>query len=88
MLNFSIFKPTAATLLTVPATILHKTVGAMTASSEVVSGTDCHGQVCHPVEQFCYHFEAACLNCSSVCDPNDIKYQPAECTRECGGKYD
>lgn len=86
MFNFSALRTTAATILTLPAA-LHKTVDAlaMTADSGA-TGTDCHGQVCNPVEQFCSHFEVACVNCSTACDPQDLNYKPVECTRECGGK--
>ncbi|XP_075152984.1 grindelwald [Haematobia irritans] len=85
MLDLNALRSTT-TLLAIPAAALQKTVGALTASAsaEISMGTDCHGHVCHPVEQFCYQFEAACANCSSVCNPDDMKYQPTECTRECG----
>ncbi|XP_073825816.1 grindelwald [Musca autumnalis] len=84
MFNFSALKTTAATLLTLPAA-LHNTVDAIAmAQSAASGGTDCHGQICHPVEQFCSHFEVSCVNCSSACDPQDQNYKPVECTRECG----
>ncbi|XP_061386907.1 protein grindelwald-like [Musca vetustissima] len=83
MFNFSALRTTAATILTLPAA-LHKTVDAIAMTAESAAGTDCHGQLCHPVEQFCSHFEVTCVNCSSACDPQDLNYKPVECTRECG----
>ncbi|XP_013100432.1 protein grindelwald [Stomoxys calcitrans] len=83
MLDINALKSTA-TLLAIPAAALRTSVGALNAASEMSRGTDCHGHICHPVEQFCYQFEAACANCSNVCNSKDAKYEPNECTRECG----
>lgn len=47
---------------------------------------DCHYETCRPIEQYCSQFEQGCRNCSSVCDPQSIKYVSDICSEHCTGK--
>ncbi|KAH8412568.1 hypothetical protein KR009_003156 [Drosophila setifemur] len=44
---------------------------------------DCHGKVCHPVDEYCSTFAENCEPCSQICDSTSHNYQAAMCAKEC-----
>ncbi|KAH8295866.1 hypothetical protein KR018_004807 [Drosophila ironensis] len=44
---------------------------------------DCHGKVCHPVDEYCSTFAESCEPCAPICDNSSHNYQQAMCAKEC-----
>ncbi|XP_017052906.1 protein grindelwald isoform X2 [Drosophila ficusphila] len=44
---------------------------------------DCHGTICHPVDEYCSVASEACLPCVSICDNKTHNYDATQCGREC-----
>ncbi|XP_016963942.1 protein grindelwald [Drosophila biarmipes] len=44
---------------------------------------DCHGMVCHPVNEFCYVVTENCHPCTSVCNNQTHNYDETLCLKEC-----
>ncbi|KAH8278009.1 hypothetical protein KR026_001719 [Drosophila bipectinata] len=44
---------------------------------------DCHGKVCHPVDEYCSAFAESCEPCAPICDNTSHNYQAAMCVKEC-----
>ncbi|XP_017067882.2 protein grindelwald isoform X1 [Drosophila eugracilis] len=44
---------------------------------------DCHGTICHPVNEFCYLATESCHPCLAVCNNQTHNYDAILCAKEC-----
>ncbi|KAM8716740.1 hypothetical protein ACLKA7_003589 [Drosophila subpalustris] len=44
---------------------------------------ECHGKLCHAVDEYCDAFSESCMPCDAICDANSHNFQPDTCAKEC-----
>lgn len=49
---------------------------------------DCHGKICHPIDEYCSAFAESCAPCTAICDTKSHNYQASTCAKECAGEWE